>query len=130
MTPKRQSTPSTALSGRPIADALDPQLGGSPASGVHHLLSDVRGEQQPGRPEVACRDEARVSGAGRELEHGLTRNGCEQRDEPLVEMAGRIARTRRLTFPACGGRTPRLHLLMLGCGYVATFVNCGMTSDP
>ena len=138
MTPKRQMTPSTAPSRKADRrsvlhaelDVRDPELCGPAASCVDHLRSHVRREQEPVRPEPLGCDEARVAGAGRELEHGVARSRVEQRDESLVEMARHLAAECRLAFPACSGRSPGLDLLVLGCRYVATCANCGMTSRP
>ncbi len=111
-------------------DVRDPELCGPAASGLDHLGSHVRREQEPLRPEPLGGDEARVPGAGRELEHGVARSRVEQRDESLVQMARHLTAECRLALPACSGRSPGLDLLVLGCRYVVTCANCGMTSRP
>ena len=114
----------------PELDVRDLELCCAAASGVDHLGSDVGREQEPVRPEPLGCDEARVSGAGRELEHGVARRRVEQSDQALVQMARHLAAECRLAFPAGGGRSPGLDLLVLGCRYVVTCANCGMTSRP
>ncbi len=114
----------------PELDVRDLELCGSAASGVDHLGRDVGREQEPVRPEPLRGDEARISGAGRELEHRVARRRVEQGDESLVQLAGHLTAACRLALPACSGRSPGLDLLVVGCRYVVTCANCGMMSRP
>ena len=92
----------------PMLDVLETQLGGPPTGHLDHLRREVARDQ----PAVLAQERGgqvpHVSGAGRELEHGVARLRIERLHQPLADGARDLLDLRSPAFPAGRHRLPVL----------------------